>query len=495
MRNSRMHLLPLIGITVLALIATACGGSDDDADGDSDGGAAPTGDCVVDALEGSDSPVDVTVWHGFSGLAARTLDELADAYNESQSEVVVTVEPQGTYEEQLKKFTDSLRDPDSLPDIYVGEDTNTQFMIDSQTAIPAAACIEADPDSAATYDDLLASVDAGYTVDGTLWPAAFGVSTPLLYYNKDHFSAAGLDTETPPRSLAEIRSAAEALRAANPDPGYHPMVFRVDSWWLEHLDTRAGEALVDQNNGRDGLGTTSLLLNDETDAFVEWIVAMRDDGLLEPVAHSATFDAYLTVATQAGSMLLETSTAATTVDAIIEGSLNPEDLGLEEGTDLSAIAFPDLDIGVGQMPGPDGPGSGQIGGNAWYMIDTGSDVGTSASWDFIKFFLETENQVTWTERGSYLPVFERVEEDPGLQSYFTDSRPGRWLAVAFQGLQVVDPEFPGPVIGPYKEFRVEVRASLESILLNNQDPTATMEAADTNFQRALDEYATDVGAG
>ncbi len=475
-----------------ALLGTACGSSDDDG---GDGSAAESSECIVDALGNADSPVEITLWHGVTGLAARTLDEIAAEYNESQDKVKLTVQPQGTYEEQLKKFTDSLRDPASLPNVYVGEDTNTQFMIDSMAAIPAATCIEADPDSADTYDDLMPAVDGGYTVDGTLWPAAFGVSTPVIYYNRSHFEGAGLNPEEPPGSLEELRADAEALRADNPSPEYTPMVYRADAWWVEHLDTRAGEELVDQDNGRDGLATTSKMLNPETQKVVDWMASMQEDGLLKAIPYSATFDAYLTVATQASSMLIETSTAATTVDGIIEGSLNAADVGLDEGTDLSGIAFPDLDLGVGELPGPDGPGSGQIGGNAWYVIDTGSDEATSATWDFIKYFLQTENQVTWTERGSYLPVFTRVQEDPDLQAYFTDTRPGKWLATAVESLAVVDPDFPGPVIGPYKEFRVEVRAALESILIGGEDPTTMMETADENFQTALDEYARDVGQG
>ena len=105
------------------------------------------------------------------------------------------VESQGSYEEQQKKFTDALRDPETLPEILLAEDTNTQFMIDSQAAIPAAACIEADPEAGEVYDELLPAVKEGYSVEGVQWPAAFGVSTPVIYYNKAHFRAAGLDPE------------------------------------------------------------------------------------------------------------------------------------------------------------------------------------------------------------------------------------------------------------------------------------------------------------
>ena len=60
-------------------------------------------------------------------------------------------------------------------------DTTTQFMIDSRRAVPASACLAADPDAQATYDEFLPAVTAAYTVQDILWPVAFNVSEPVLY--------------------------------------------------------------------------------------------------------------------------------------------------------------------------------------------------------------------------------------------------------------------------------------------------------------------------
>jgi sn-glycerol 3-phosphate transport system substrate-binding protein len=435
------------------------------------------------------------------GLTAKTLDQFAVDYNASQDEVVVRVESQGSYEEQQKKFTDALRDPETLPGVMLAEDTNTQFMINSQAAVPAEACISADPAAGEVYDQLMPAVKEGYSVEGVQWPAAFGVSTPVIYYNKAHFRAAGLDPETPPANLAEIRAAAEAIAAAKADGRIDaedgpPFVYRADAWWLENLATKSGEELVNEDNGRAGLATESELLNDATAEWTAWMEEMTQAGLQKTVAYSATFDAYLSVATQSSSMLIETSTASTTIDALITGTLNAEDLGLEGGPDLSGLAFPDLEVGVGMLPGFQDAGSGQIGGNAWYIIGSGrSPEQIAAAWDFLKWVNRTENQVTWTMQGSYLPVFSGAEESPDLQAYFSDSLPGSWLATAFESLQQVDPSFPGPVIGPYKEFRSAVRTAIEEALIGGTPAVEAFETANTAFQTALDAYELEVGGG
>ncbi len=501
-----LHTMLFAVLGTFALLTAACGGSDKGSSGSEGASESSASDCPVDALENADGVVDITLWHAIVGLAADTVEQFAEEYNASQDKVKVTVESQGAnYEEQQTKFLAALRDPSTLPDIMLAEDTNTQSMIDSQAALPAQACIDADPKAGEVYDNLIPAVAKGYSVEGVQWPAAFGVSTPVIYYNKAHFRAAGLDPEKPPANLAEVRADAQVIKDAKaagkivdadgkPVPDGAPFVFRADAWWLENLSSSAKNELVNENNGRDGLGDESKLLNPTTTEWSEWMKAMTDDGLQKTIAYSATFDGYLSVATQSASMLIETSTAGTTVDALINGTMRPEDVGADAGTDLSGLAFPDLDLGVGQLPGPTEAGSGQIGGNAWYMIGAGrSPEQIAAAWDFLKWINQTPQLVKWTEQGSYLPVFSNAEEDPGLQAYFKDTRPGAWLATSLESLKKVDPEFPGPVIGPYKEFRSAVRAAIEDSLIGGKPVAESFDAANTKFQEALDTYKAEVG--
>lgn len=501
----RTLLIAVLG--TFALITAACGSdSTDEGSGSGSSGEVSAGDCPVDALSDVTDPVDITVWHAIVGLAADTVEQLAEEYNASQDKVKVTVESQGAnYEEQQTKFLAALRDPSTLPEIMLAEDTNTQTMVDSRAAIPAQSCIEADPKAGEVYDTLMPAVANGYSVEGVQWPAAFGVSTPVIYYNKSHFAAAGLDPEKPPANLEELQAAAQAIADAKAAgkittaegkavPDGPPFVFRADAWWLENLTSSAGNELVNNNNGRDGLADESELLNPTTTEWAEWMQTMTTEGLQKTVAYSATFDAYLSIATQSASMLIETSTASTTIDALIAGTLRPEDIGADTGTDLSGLAFPDLDVGVGQLPGPTEAGSGQIGGNAWYIIGEGrSPEQIAAAWDFLKWVNQTPQLVKWTAQGSYLPVFSNAEEDPEMQAYFTDTRPGGWLATSLESLKKVNPDFPGPVIGPYKEFRTAVRTAIEEGLIGDKPIDETFATANTTFQEALEAYKTEVG--
>ena len=207
------RLVPLAAVgLVLALAATACGGgsgSSASGPGPTNGAALPA--CPVHALDNVTTPVTVTLWHFLSGETGEALKALVAAYNASQSKVKVVVESQGTSNDELfRKYQAGIKSND-LPGIAVLDDTVTQQMIDSKTVLPAQSCIDAE------HIDMSAFLQSGrdyYTVGGVLWPASVNLSGALLYYNKGHFQRAGLDPETAPKTLDEVRQYAQKIKDA-----------------------------------------------------------------------------------------------------------------------------------------------------------------------------------------------------------------------------------------------------------------------------------------
>ena len=486
----------VVSVVVLAVLAAACGGgSDKSSDNGTDSGAENAAvnakDCPVDKVSSATAPTNITVWHAYVGLQASTLQKIADAFNASQDKVKVTLQAQGTYEELLKKFQDSLGNPSSLPDLVLSEDTTTQFMINSGAIVPASSCQKADPDAAKTYDDVLPTVTSAYTVDKVLWPGAFSVSMPVLYVNKTILAQAGVDTTKMPQTIEDLRTTAEKIKAANVPGVTAPLVIKVDAWFLENWLTGAGKALVDNNNGRDGLATESKLEQPDTTRVFEWFKKMIDDGLAKAIPSSSTgVDEYLAINDKSSAMLIQTSTAISTVAALLSGSVSEEQ---KKSAGIDATIDQGLDIDVALQPGLKEAGQGQIGGSAWYMVKAKDPLGVPAAWQFIKFFLTTPNQVLWTLEGSYLPVLKSAQDDPTLQKEFTSTTKGKWLNTAYQGLKNLNADFPGPVIGPYNEFRSTLRAALDSVAFNGVGTKDAIDKANSAFQTSLTQYAKDVG--
>lgn len=471
---------------LLAVLAVACGGGDDGASDDAGGGGDGSGDealpeCPIDALDDADGPVEVTVWHSYIAKTADTLAALAQQFNESQDQVVVEVQNQGqSYDELIRKYNQAIP-TDDLPAIVILEDTQTQLMADSGTVVPAQSCFDADG------TDLSAFVPIGvgaYSVDGAMQPGSLNMNSYVLYYNRSHFEAAGLDPDDPPQTLDEMRTAAEAIKQAG--VAETPVVQYLQSQFVENLLTGVGQTVVNNDNGRDGLATEATLDNERTVEIFEWIDQMDDDGLLLSVTGDGKVDHYFAMAQGDGSMMIETSTAATTVDAVLAGQLDADDLGVENPENVNPEG---LDIGVAPMPGLEAAGKGQIGGGAWYLTGDPTPPEVQAgAWQFIQFMNEVNSQIEWNLEGSYLPWVEAAADDPVLVDAWQNTRKGRWLAIAYDSLLDRDPDFPGPLIGPYSETRAAIETALEQLVLNDADPADVIEAANEEITDALVSY-------
>ncbi len=470
----------MLAIGLLVLVVAACGGSG----GGTDSAASPDElpECPVDALDAAAQPVEVTVWHSMVAKQSQTLDELAALYNGSQSRVRVRIENVAVSDEELlRRFHEAIPNRD-LPSIVVANDTMTQQMADSGVILPAQSCIDA-----ANYDTtpFAETVVAYYTIDDVLWAASANPGSVLVYYNKDHFRRAGLDPEKAPETLADIRSAAQAIK----DAGIvdRPFVHEVAPYKTEFWLTGARAPIVDNDNGRSAPATQAALEgNADTTELFEWFAGMNEAGLINaiPVAEGQ-INQYLAMATGRGSIIVETSSAATSVEAFLSGNLQADDVGLDvEATNVSG-----LDIGAGAMPGIHQPGRTQMGGPAWYITSTTPPHVQAAAWDFLTFMNSEVAQTRMLTGGSFLPYRLSAADTPEAQQFFAGSLAGGWLRIANEQVRAIDPTFPGPLIGPYDEVRDSLRDALTSELLEGLPPGQAIERAQREITDSLERYA------
>jgi sn-glycerol 3-phosphate transport system substrate-binding protein len=488
MTRTRAH-RALALLAAAALVAVGCGGGSDATDdtvpgGDGDGLPA----CPLDALAEAEGPVDVIVWHTQTARPLDVLEELVADYNASQSAVRVRLESQGSaYEEIQRRFNEAVPSRD-LPALIVVDDTFTRSMADSGVVLPAQACIEA---SGFDTDVFVDTARAYYTIDEVLWPVSANLGNILLYYNRNHFIRAGLDPDDPPESLAEVRQYAEAIQAAGVTAT--PLVHEFSSWKTEFWLTGAGSTVVDDDNGRGGGETTSATLDGNPEALelLEWFAGMIEDGLLEAIPGTpGQIDQYLAIASQSASMLVDSSSAATSIEAFLGGELDPDDIGAGDSTDIDVSA---LDIGAGPFPGLEAGDPTQMGGAAWYLISTVPAEVQAAAWDFAEYLNGLHAQARLLVGGSYLPYVEAANAEPDAVAYLAGEGglAGAWLAIANEQVAAIDPAFPGPLIGPYDEFRDAVRVAQEELIFGDATPAEALAQAQEVVDAALRRYAEE----
>jgi sn-glycerol 3-phosphate transport system substrate-binding protein len=474
LRHRSLRRGPFALVAVLSLLATACGGGGGDDDGAAPGPStdevADPNRCPVDALDAATAPVDITFWHAMPAANETTLKALADDYNASQDRVRVNLVFKGTYNETLEGYRAAARSGD-LPNLVQLEETAIQQLVDSETSIPAAACIEA---SGFDTSDILPRVLDEFTVADTLWPMPFNTSNPVLYFNQKDFVEAGLDPADPPSTLSELRDASQAIvDAGAANQGFS---LEMQSWYLEQLFATSGEAVVDEGNGRDARAAEALLDGEAGQAVFSWVNDMLDNGLAANIGRNPSgFDALIAIASGDTAMSLGTSAALGTIYDTLGGD-----------PDLASK----VEIGVAPMPTIDGGGRGgvNVGGAALWLVDTGTDAQKAAAWDFASWLTLPAQQARWHIGTGYVPISEQAAEDPAVVQLWAE-RPG--FRVAFDQLRAAEGPA-GPVIGGYPDFREAVTQGLERIA-DGTDPLESLTQADAAATTAIQDYNRRVG--
>ncbi len=490
--RSRVRLGLVALLAVVALLAAACGSPP--TSGNSSGGRESAGSsgpkltCPLSALKKASGPVKINVWYaGLAGVTLNVMKDMVSRFNKSQDKIVVTANNQGqSYEENLRKYEGASSKPSQLPQVIYLEDNALGEMVDKGQVLPAEGCMKADD-----YDitQITPVARSGFSVDGVLYPGYMNVSSPVLYFNKSDFQKAGLDPENPPRTLDEIEAAAKKLK----DTGVagKPLSFNLKPWFFENWMSGLGEDIVNNDNGRTKPATKATFANENGTKLVTWLQDMNKKGLMVPFADTeGTIDHYLALLNKdrkkRASMLIETSTATTTVTAVVGGQLTAEDLGVK--VDASIADKNDFIPGVAKLPGLEAPGKVFAGGGAFYILNTSKPAQQAASWEFLKFMLQPENAKEWHVKGSYLPIVKSVLDEPAVADFWAKDPSGVLLKNAVDQLMAADPDQPGPLIGPYPGYRATMRSALAKIVLDGADPKATLKDAQDDVTKQLEDY-------
>jgi sn-glycerol 3-phosphate transport system substrate-binding protein len=438
-------------------------------------GAAPTqasGKCPLNALKNAKSkPVSITYWQGgFQRANEEALGRLVDKFNSSQNDVRVSVVNQSTYIDTLNKFRAGLSSGD-LPDLVSIEDTGLQQMIDTRAILPAQACVDADK-----YDlsDNLKRVVDYYSVKGKLYPMPFNVSNPVLYYNKKAFQAAGLDPNNAPKTLDEMKTAAQKLKdsGAASQAGFG---MKLDPWYLEQWSALGGKAYVNNGNGRKSRATATTFDNATGKEIFTFLNDMVKQGLARtnPADGPQALDNLLGIGNGNFGMTIDTSAALGTIAQL-----------------LGSGQYPNVELGVAPMPGPKGKGGVLVGGAANYIVSKSSPEKQAAAWQFAKFLNDPENQADWSVGTGYVPIRQSAANLPQVQQRWAEI-PG--FKVAYDQLVegVANSATAGPVIGDYQGVRDAVLDS-EQQMFNGMSPSAALKQAKQNANGKIEEYNSRV---
>lgn len=415
----------------------------------------------------------IDFWHSMGGdLGGIAIPEMANNFNASQDKCYVEPIYQGSYDDALNKLRASLQSED-VPAVMQLYDIGTRLMADLGMITPVQEFIDKD-----NYDvsDLEPNVLAYYTVEGQQASMPFNTSTPMLYYNKDMFAAAGLDPESPPRTFQEVWDAARVLtqKDAAGNVTVSGISISIYGWFFEQFLAVSGGYYVNNANGRDALATEATFNSPEGVAILEWWKAMFDEGIMGNYGR-VNADVRTAFYAEQTAMFIDST-------AVLRGAMDTVDGKFE--------------IGTAYMPRPNEEAfetSGTIiGGGSLWIISDSSPEEQDCAWEFIKYQASPEQQAYWHTMSGYFPIRDTAYDVPLAQEW-REQYPQFKTAVDQLHLAPNNRITQGGLIGVFPTARQTIEEAIEEVLEGVATPQEALDKAALIVTDAIEEYNISMG--
>lgn len=377
--------------------------------------------------------VDIHFWHALGGDNGKVLEGLIERFNKEQDEVKVNYVWTGNYEQSLQKIMAAIA-AGIQPDLAQMEQTYGARLVSAKLLIPAHKIIN--DLGGLDVTDIAEPFWMNNTYDGEVWSIPFNMSTPVLYYNKEHFKAAGLDPEHAPETWEELASYAKELTIPGKQVGFAYM--STGAQWIF-------ESFVWQNGGQilSADEKQVLLNNQEGVETLKFLVDLvNKDKVAEFIPGDQATEDFKTGRL---SMVIQSS-----------ASLGPM---------IRQVGF---DMGVAKLPGQK-EHAAAMGGANLVFFDTKSSERLEATWKFVQWLLSPDVMADFSLATGYVPVTtSAAQTEKMLTAVAADPR----LSVALEQVSVGRAR---PRLASYAEFQSILGEYVTHAMYGNLTPDKALE--------------------
>lgn len=200
---------------------------------------------------------DIQFWHAMGGALGEVVEDITAQYNASQSEYNLVATYKGGYEDTMTAGIAAFR-AKQQPNIIQIFDAGAATIINAKGAIIPVADLMTEHSGGFDSADYIEGVRYFFAdSEGKMIGMPFNSSTPLLYYNKDILTEAGIDA--PPATWEEFEAMAPKIKEA----GYQALAQSHSPWiFSENFHSRHNLQLATGNNGYDSTDVKVLYNND-----------------------------------------------------------------------------------------------------------------------------------------------------------------------------------------------------------------------------------------
>lgn len=407
---------------------------------------------------------EIAWWHAMSGELGKHVEKLAADFNASQSDYRIVPTYKGSYTETVTASIFAFRSRSQPAIVQVNEIATATMMAAKGAIYPVFELMrdQSEPFSPGAYLPAIAGYYAD--VDGNMLSFPFNASTPILYYNKDLFRAAGLDPDVAPKTWPEIGAAAKRLRAAGAVCGL------TTSWpsWInvENLSAFHNLPLATRANGFGGLDAELVFNNPVVVRHIAQLADWQTTKIFDYSGRGQTAEPRF----QKGECAIFIGSSATRADIKANSK---------------------FEVGYGMMPyWPDVEGAPQntiIGGATLWVLRDRPRAEYAGAAKFFAFLSKPEVQAAWHQNTGYLPITRAAFDLTRAQGFY-DRNPGAAISIEQMTLKPPTDNSKGIRLGSFVLIRDVIDEELEQAFSGKRSAQAAMDLAVERGNRLLRQF-------
>ena len=393
---------------------------------------------------------EIQWWHAMGGTNGERVDKIAADFNASQSDYTVVPAYKGNYTETMTAAVAAFRAKEHPHLVQVFE-VGTATMMAAKGAIYPVEQMMADSGEPFDKSDYLPAVISYYqTPEGELLSMPFNSSTPVLWYNADALSEAGVE---PPKTWADVKTAAKALVDNGMACG---VSFGWQSWvMIENFSAWHNLETGTKENGFAGFDTEFTFNNDSVVARLDDIASMSEGNLFKYGGRRG--DSLPMFTNGECGMWMNSSAYYGSIKSQAEFNFGQTMLPLD-----TAVA--------------DAPQNSIIGGaTLWALAGHDAEEYKGLS-KFMTYLSSAEVQAWWHQETGYVPITTAAYELSKTQGFY-DSNPGTDTAIKQLSLNTPTPNSRGLRFGNFVQIRDVINEELESLWAGDKTASQALDAA------------------
>lgn len=424
------------------------------------GALAGAGALLLTGMSAVQAATEIELWHAMSGALGERVDEVVKKFNDSQKDYVVKSIAKGTYDEVLNGTIAAYR-AKRQPEIVQSNERSFLTMVNSGAIVPTNELM-AEQGMPLDTSKFIAPVVSYFAINGKLQAMPFNSSTPILFYNRDHFKAAGFDK--PGATWQELEPQLDAIKAKGVSKC--AMVFPGDYEWsfLENYSAVNDIPYATKRNGMDGLDTSFVFNKGRLVGQVERMKRLVSSGVMQ-LAGQGIIPIQLFTSGECSTIIASTASHAAVV-AAAKFDWSAREIPYEQGVT---------------------PKNSVIGGAALWTLKGHTPEKYKAVAAFYDFLAKTDTQVWWHQATGYVPVTTAAYDAAKAQGYY-QKNPTREIAVIQLMRGTPSDNSLGFRIGNSNQINVAIMEEVSAAFLGRKPVQQALDDAVSRGNEALRRY-------